>query len=44
MIGAIEELLNFPGTTVIGYQLIEGFICLHLKLLSWDSGGFCCLV
>lgn len=34
MIGAIEELLNLPGTTVIGYQLIEGFICLHLKLLS----------
>ena len=34
MISAIEELLNLPGTTVIGYQLIEGFICLHLKLLS----------
>lgn len=34
MSSAIEKLLNLPGTTVIGYQLIEGYICLHLKLLS----------
>lgn len=31
---SLEKLLNLPGSTVIGYQLIEGYICLHLKLLS----------
>jgi transposase len=31
---SLEKLLNLPGSTVIGYQLIEGYICLHLQLLS----------
>ena len=32
----LETLLNLPGTTVIGYQQLEGYVCIHLKLLTQE--------
>ena len=30
----LDTLLNLPETSVVGYQQIEGYVCLHLKLLN----------
>jgi transposase len=40
MSSPLEKLLNLPGTGVVGYQLLEGYICLHLQLTS--RGINCC--
>lgn len=34
MNSSLDFLLKFPGTSVIGYQEIDGYISLHIKLLK----------
>jgi transposase len=34
MNSVLDAFLNLPGATVVGYQLLEEALCLHLKLLS----------
>lgn len=34
MTSPLEKLLNLPETTVVGYQQVEGYFCLQLKLTS----------
>lgn len=42
MTSALEKLLNLSGTTVAGYQLLEGYICLHLQLTNQGINCFHC--
>ena len=37
MTSGLDNLLAIPATTVEGYQEIEGYVCLHLKLLNKGS-------
>lgn len=34
MTSLLDNLLNLAGTTVEGYQEVEGYVCLQLKLLN----------
>jgi transposase len=38
----IECLLNLPGVTVIGRSHLEGFICLHLEILTQEMDCLHC--
>ncbi|HBE35393.1 MAG TPA: hypothetical protein DD990_29870 [Cyanobacteria bacterium UBA11368] len=34
MTSVLDNLLDLPETTVEGYQEVEGYVCLYLKLLN----------
>jgi hypothetical protein len=44
MSSPLEKLLNLLGTGVVGYQLLEGYICLHLQLTSRGRLSRTCVV
>jgi hypothetical protein len=38
MSSPLDSLLNLPGVTVEGHSQVEGYICIHLKILATEMG------